>query len=101
MQLQVNLSGYPGYHCPTDEEGFLEWARNLPSPVIYDTLKKAKPVSPISSYSKTDNFRRLFEKTPPPAGLCVVGDAACYFNPIFVSVRSHDSMMMATSLYLI
>lgn len=63
----------------------MEWARNLPSPVIYDTLVKAKPVSPISSYSKTDNFRRLFEKTPPPAGLCVVGDAACYFNPIFVS----------------
>ncbi|KAL3145131.1 hypothetical protein ABBQ38_001735 [Trebouxia sp. C0009 RCD-2024] len=78
----VNLSGYPGHHCPTDEEGFLEWAGNLPSPTIHDTLVKAKPVSPISSYSKTDNFRRLFEKTPPPSGLCVIGDAACYFNPI-------------------
>ena len=82
--LQVNLSGYEGHHCPTDEEGFLQFAKDLPSPVIYEALVHAKPVSPISAYRKTGNFRRLFEKAPPPNGLCVIGDANCYFNPINV-----------------
>lgn len=82
--LQVNLAGYKGHHCPTDEEGFLDFARSLPSPVIYDTLLQAKPVSPISTYAATGNFRRLFEAAPPPNGLCVIGDATCYFNPINV-----------------
>lgn len=85
--LQVNLVGYPGYQCPLDEEGFLEFAQNLPNPLIWKTLVRAKPVSSTSAYSGTDNFRRLFEAAPPPSGLCVLGDAVCYFNP--VNVRTH------------
>ena len=83
--LQVNLSGYKGSYCPTDEAGFLEFARKLPSPTIYNALRQAKPLTPIISFAKTRNFRRLFEQVPPPKGLCVVGDAACCFNPINVS----------------
>ncbi len=85
--LQVNLAGYPGHQCPLDEEGFLEFARNLPNPLICQTILRAKPVSSISAYSGTDNFRRLFEAAPPPSGLCVIGDAACYFNPVNVRTR--------------
>lgn len=79
---QLNLSGYKGYHCPLDEEGFLQFAKDLPSPTIYEAIRHAKPVSDISAYRNTGNFRRLFEKAPPPNGLCVVGDAVCSFNPI-------------------
>ncbi|DBB05481.1 TPA: hypothetical protein ACH3X1_012440 [Trebouxia sp. C0004] len=79
---QLNLSGYKGYHCPLDEEGFLQFAKDLPSPTIYKAIRHAKPVSDISAYRNTGNFRRLFEKAPPPNGLCVIGDAVCCFNPI-------------------
>ena len=84
----MNLAGYPGHQCPLDDEGFLDFAKNLPNPLIWKTLLRAKPVSSISAYSGTDNFRRLFEEAPPPSGLCVIGDAACYFNP--VNVRTHS-----------
>ncbi len=83
--LQLIFAGYKGHHPPTDDAGFLDYARNLPSPTIHNAIAKATPVSPILSYSKTGNFRRLFEKQPPPEGLCVIGDAVCHFNPINVS----------------
>lgn len=89
--LQLNLSGYKGYHCPLDEEGFLQFAKDLPSPTIYEAIRHAKPVSDISAYRNTGNFRRLFEKAPPPNGLCVVGDAVCSFNPIHVSLSASKS----------
>lgn len=89
--LQLNLSGYKGYHCPTDEEGFLQFAKDLPSPTIYEAIRHAKPVSDISAYRNTGNFRRLFEKAPPPNGLCVIGDAVCCFNPINVSLSTRKS----------
>lgn len=76
FSAQVNLSGYKGSYCPTDDAAFLEFARKLPSPTIYNALRQAKPLTPVISFAKTRNFRRLFEKVPPPTGLCVVGDAA-------------------------
>ena len=82
--MQVLMAGYAGHYCPTDEEGFMEWARTLPSPTIYNALSKAKPITPISTFAKTRNFRRMYEQAPPPKGLCVIGDAACSFNPVMV-----------------
>ena len=79
------MSGYKGNYCPTDEQGFLDFARSLPCKKIYNALRQAKPLSPITTFSKTRNFRRLYDKVPPPKGLCVVGDAACCFNPVYVS----------------
>lgn len=81
---QVILTGYKGYYPPTDAQGFLEHARSLPSQTIYNALRSGKIVSKIRKYAKTGNFRRQFDKVPPPEGLCVIGDAACFFNPVNV-----------------
>lgn len=69
----------------------MEWARALPSQTIYNALRNAKPVTPISTFAKTRNFRRLYEQAPPPKGLCVIGDAACCFNPVMVGTPQHSS----------
>lgn len=89
--LQLNLAGYKGHHCPLDEEGFLQFAKDMPSPTIYEAIRHAKPLSDISAYRNTGNFRRLFEKAPPPDGLCVIGDAVCCFNPVNVSLSTNKS----------
>ena len=44
---QVLLLGAGGEYPPTDEEGFLEYLRSLPTSEAYDAVKDARPLSPI------------------------------------------------------
>lgn len=96
--MQALFAGYPGSYCPSDEAGLMDWVRNLPSPTIYDAIKDAKPITPISTYAKTHNFRRQYETAPPPKGLCVIGDAACCFNPVMVR-HCHSVYALARFYY--
>ncbi len=82
--MQVLLSGYKEHYPPHDTEGILEFTRSLPSTRVYDALAQAKPVTKVISYAKTGNFRQQYDQVPPPEGLCIIGDAACYFNPVNV-----------------
>src|SRR5262249_6340950 len=80
----VTLTGRGGATPPTDEAGFLEFARNLPSPVLYEALREAEPLSPISGFRGTENRLRHFERLRRwPEGFVVLGDAACAFNPVY------------------
>jgi 2-polyprenyl-6-methoxyphenol hydroxylase-like FAD-dependent oxidoreductase len=87
----VMLSGAGGDRDrpPTDEPGFLEFARSLRSPLIYETIRDAEPVSEITAFQRTENRRRHFEKLRRwPDRLLVLGDAACAFNPIYAQGMS-------------
>jgi hypothetical protein len=81
-----------GDHPPTDGEGFLEFARTLPSPTIYEAIKSAEPVSPVYGYRRTANHRRSYERARLPEGFLILGDAPCSLNP------SYGSGMTAVAL---
>ena len=80
----VTLSGVGGDYPPTDEEGFMDFARSLRTPMLYEAIKDAEPISGISGYRDTENRRRHYEKlSRQPENFLVSGDAASAFNPIY------------------
>lgn len=80
----VSLYGVGGDYPPTDEAGFLEFARSLRNPMLYNAIQEAEPRSPIFGYHPTGNCLRHYERLSYlPEGLVVLGDAACTFNPLY------------------
>lgn len=81
---QVGLAGSARDYPPTDEEGWLAFARGLRSPLFYEAIQGLEPLSPISGYRRTQNRLRHYERLSHwPEGFAVVGDAVCAFNPIY------------------
>lgn len=68
---------------PTDNEGFLQFARSLPSPKFYEAIINAEPISPIYAYRATANRLRHYERIKLPQGFVVLGDAVCALCPIY------------------
>jgi 2-polyprenyl-6-methoxyphenol hydroxylase-like FAD-dependent oxidoreductase len=80
----VSLLGGDGDYPPADEAGFLEFARSLRSPALYEAIASAEPLSPITSHRATENRLRHYDRLGRfPAGVVAVGDAACAFNPVY------------------
>jgi flavin-dependent dehydrogenase len=80
----VTLAGAARDYPPTDEAAFLEFARSLPGPELYDAIRQATPLGPIRAFRRTANRLRHFERLRPlPAGFVAVGDAVCSLNPVY------------------
>jgi len=80
----VMLIGRGKEYPPTDEEGFLAFARGMTDPALYEALKDAQPLSPAYGYRKNESRLRHFESLQrQPESLLVVGDAVCALNPIY------------------
>lgn len=82
--LMLTLGGWGGDHPSTEEDEFLEYARSLPTPDIYNCIKDLEPLTPITPYKFPSNLWRRYEKLSSwPGNFAIIGDAVCSFNPIY------------------
>ncbi|MEU7550920.1 FAD-dependent monooxygenase [Streptomyces sp. NPDC044571] len=80
----VTLIGNGEHAPPTGDEDFLDFARSLRSPALYDAIRDAKPLSAPTGFRSTANEWRHYERLERwPTGFVVLGDAACRFNPVY------------------
>jgi 2-polyprenyl-6-methoxyphenol hydroxylase-like FAD-dependent oxidoreductase len=80
----VSLCGWTGDHAPATSEGFIEYARSLPSPDIYDVVRTATPLTDPVSFSVATSTRRRYERlTQLPERLLAIGDSIAAFNPVY------------------
>jgi 2-polyprenyl-6-methoxyphenol hydroxylase-like FAD-dependent oxidoreductase len=80
----ASLIGGDGDYPPTDEAGFLAFARSLRSPALYQAIAGAEPLSPIMGQRATENRLRRYDRLERfPEGVVALGDAVCAFNPVY------------------
>jgi 2-polyprenyl-6-methoxyphenol hydroxylase-like FAD-dependent oxidoreductase len=80
----VTIAGVMEDYPPTDERGFLDFARSLRSPELFEAIQHARPISDIWGYRRTDNRLRYFERlSRAPERFIALGDSVCSFNPVY------------------
>lgn len=80
----VTLIGLNGDHPPTDDAGFVDFARSLPSPELYQAMQAGTPLTAAYGYQRAANRLRSYDQLPRYLeGVVAVGDAVYALNPVY------------------
>lgn len=81
---RVTLIGYLGEQAPVEMDGFMDFARSLTTPALYDFVSTLEPLTEPKQYKFPASQRRRYEQMAElPNRLVVVGDALASFNPVY------------------
>jgi 2-polyprenyl-6-methoxyphenol hydroxylase-like FAD-dependent oxidoreductase len=102
-QWQLGLLGIGKTYPPTDEKGFLNFAKDLGVEDVYKIVRDAKPISNIYGYREDGSRLYHYEKIKKwPKNFIVLGDAVSAFNPIYaqgVTVAAIQSKILDNLLH--
>jgi len=98
----LTLGGILGDHPPTDPDGFLDFARSLQFPDIYQTVGEAEPLDDPVAFRFPASVRHRYERLDRfPDGFLVMGDAVSSVNPIYghgMSVAALEALTLRRQL---
>jgi 2-polyprenyl-6-methoxyphenol hydroxylase-like FAD-dependent oxidoreductase len=79
------------------------FAKSLPYPILYESIKEAIPCGKIYGYRRTANRIRHFERLKRfPERFLIIGDAVCCFNPIYAQGMTIAALEVETlDVYLL